>query len=110
MMRPCLRCGELASGSYCEEHAPVKASAKERGYTYAWSRLSKRCREIQPWCLDCGSEQDLSLDHTTPAAWEIAKRRPLTLKDAAKGLVVVRCMECNNKAGKARGYGVKRAD
>lgn len=108
-MRPCLRCGDLSSESYCDDHRPVKAPSHERGYTYAWSRLSKRAREIQPWCSDCGTAGEpgnpLTLDHT-PAAWKI--RRPLTLKDAAKGLVVVRCMECNNRQGAARGYRTTR--
>lgn len=88
-LRPCVVCGEPATGTRCSEH---------RGYgSYAWTRLSKRARRLQPWCSDCGSTEDLQCDHS-PQAWErAAQRKPLRLKD-----IDVVCGACNRARGSAR--------
>lgn len=73
MMTTCLTCGELSEQAYCQEHrqpySPKKGTTTERGYGARWQRLSKRARKIQPFCSDCGTTEDLTLDHS-PRAWE----------------------------------------
>lgn len=94
-------------GSRCEGCAPVRerqpgkryrGTATERGYDARWDRLSKRARQLQPFCLDCGSSSDLTADHT-PAAWKrVEDGKSIRLSD-----VDVVCRECNGKRGAARG-------
>ena len=65
---------------------------------------------MQPFCLDCGSDQELTLDHT-PAAWQkLAEGARLTIRDVAVGLLDVRCQPCNQGRGAARGANVARHD
>lgn len=102
MKRPCIDCGEPTPGTRCTSCAPADARRTERartrpgprriGYTSAWDRLSKRARAAQPWCLDCGTDQDLTGDH---------RRWP------ARGLedVDVVCRACNSRRGPARTLG-----
>jgi 5-methylcytosine-specific restriction endonuclease McrA len=105
--RPCLDCGELAEGSRCDECAAARArlversrirlSDKERGYDYAWRKLSARARRLQTYCDECGSTDDLTADHL-PIAWERkAEGKPIRLED-----VRVLCRSCNSSAGPAR--------
>jgi hypothetical protein len=101
-LKPCLRCGTPSPRSRCDEHRPKpampKASPRLRGYDASWTRLSKRARKLQPFCLDCGSTEDLQTDHS-PQAWERkAAGRAIRLCDIA-----VRCGPCNRAAGAARG-------
>lgn len=113
-MKPCLRCGELSGGSYCEVHAPVVRKEQstsnkisrttERGYGWRWQQLSKKARALQPWCSDCGAESDLQADHS-PEAWErYRQRRSITLD-----LVDVVCGPCNRARGDARTPGGRRS-
>lgn len=99
--KPCVGCGRLTSGSRCDA-CDLKLPPKERGYDYAWSKLSKRARQRQPWCSRCGATEGLQLHHEA-AAWEaIAEGRRLTMKDAAAGLLSVVCGPCNRDLGPAR--------
>lgn len=115
MRSPCLDCGELAKGSRCEACAArvakikapalpdTKASARARGYDWHWTKLSRRARELQPFCADCGATDDLQADHT-PEAWRRkARRLAVRLKD-----IDVVCGRCNRARGAARGAGVRR--
>lgn len=102
--RPCTKCGDvIASGSYCLTCRPPKRvrpqrSFRERGYDAAWDRLSRRARRLQPFCLDCGTDQNLTTDHS-PEAWDRQRRGlPIRLQDVA-----VVCMACNVRRGAARG-------
>lgn len=100
MLRPCLRCGEPASGTYCPACRPPesKPSARARGYDANWDKLSARARRLQPFCTDCGSTRDLQLDHT-PDAWaRKAAGKSIRLRDVA-----VCCADCNRARGAARG-------
>lgn len=93
-LRPCLECGELSPWSRCAEHA---RSREARGYDDRWQRLSRKVRQLQPFCSDCGSTEDLTADHT-PEAWRRkARGLPIRLKDIA-----VVCRSCNSKRGAAR--------
>ena len=100
-MRPCIECGEISSQSRCEEHRLAGGkhleSAHQRGYDYAWRRLSERARKLQPFCTDCGATEDLQTDHS-PEAWKRKESgKSIRLKDVA-----VVCGPCNRKRGAAR--------
>lgn len=108
-MRPCLTCGEPSDTSYCDEHDRGawhhhEGSASARGYDNAWNRLSKRARRLQPFCLDCGSTDNLTADHK-PSAWQRkAEGKLIRLVD-----VDVVCGPCNRARGTSR-PGSDRAD
>lgn len=111
---PCSLCGEPTKQTVCEECSStvsrqriktnrVKTSAAARGYNSKWRRLSERARRAQPFCLDCGSTNDLQADHS-PETWEkVKKGLPLNLND-----VEVVCGPCNRKRGAARGESKRR--
>lgn len=104
-MLPCLVCGELSESSRCPEHRVKqhKASATQRGYRSWWERLSKQARTKQPFCTDCGSTENLTVDHT-PEAWaKVESGKRLTLNDFKNGLLTVVCRTCNIARGAARG-------
>lgn len=100
--KPCLTCGEVSEGSYCDEHAPKpwqhrEGSARARGYDRAWDKLSQRARKLQPFCSLCFSTEDLTTDHL-PSAWRRkAEGKAIRLKD-----VRVLCNDCNVDAGTSR--------
>lgn len=107
---PCLDCGEPTKATRCEEcskqsenmrirkHSAKKQTTAGRGYGGAWQRLSKRARELQKFCSDCGATTDLQGDHS-PQAWKrYEKGLPLRLSD-----IDVVCGHCNRKRGAARG-------
>lgn len=103
-LRPCLDCGEPATGPRCAGHTTDrKAPAAARGYDAAWTRLSKRARRLQPFCSDCGSTEDLQTDHT-PEAWQ----RKAAGKEIRLCDVRVLCGPCNRAAGAARGPSATR--
>lgn len=107
-LRPCLACGEPTPDTRCAEHQPPrppKPSARTRGYSAAWDRLSKQARKLQPFCLDCGSTEDLQADHT-PQAWA-AKAEGKRIK---LSMIDVVCGDCNRARGAARGNAVTRGD
>lgn len=103
MNRPCLSCGTPTPGTYCDEcrppdTRPAHATRAESGYDSAWDRLSARARRLQPFCLDCGTTEDLTADHL-PIAWE---RKAAGLAVRLADIEVV-CRSCNTKRGAARG-------
>lgn len=107
-MKPCIVCGEPSTTTRCAEHTtrPVpiveRASARARGYTSTWDKLSKRARRLQPFCSDCGTTDNLSTDHS-PEAWRRHDAGlPIRLQD-----VDVVCIPCNNRRGPARGERVR---
>lgn len=75
-----------------------RGTRRSRGYDQAWERLSKRARRLQPWCSDCGREDDLTTDHS-PQAWE-RRERGLTIRLEDVDVV---CSTCNGERGAARG-------
>lgn len=101
--RPCLVCGEPSPSSRCDDHelpARAKPSAHARGYDSTWTDLSVRARRLQPFCLDCGTTEDLTTDHSTEAWQRRAAGKPVRLEDVA-----VVCRSCNGKRGAARPRG-----
>lgn len=83
-------------------------SATARGYPDWWQRLSETARAWQPFCTDCGSLDNLTLDHS-PEAWRLIDQgKRLTLNHVAAGLLTVVCAVCNRKRGAARGQHLSR--
>ena len=103
LLKPCLDCGELTDATRCEEHRPKRVyepktqSRAERGYDWTWQKLSKRARELSPFCEDCGTTEDLTVDHS-----EEAWRRRLSGKAIRLEDVAVVCRSCNARRGRAR--------
>ena len=69
--RPCAGCGVIVRASRCAECKRVKDRARprriDRGYDYAWNKLSKELRTLQPFCSIVGCKsQDLTVDHIIP--------------------------------------------
>lgn len=105
--QPCLTCGEVTETTRCPDCQATRdrrtevrrGTARDRGYTTSWDRLSRRARRLQPFCSDCGSIVDLQLDHL-PGAWDRqAKGRGLRLGIDAE----VVCGACNRSRGASRG-------
>ena len=105
---PCMDCGTPCSGTRCGQCAKNdqrvtnrsrlrqsrKKAASARGYDHAWTKLSRRARERQPFCSDCGATEDLQADHS-PEAWiRKAQGRVLRLRD-----IDVVCGPCNRARG-----------
>lgn len=91
--RPCIEpsCCALHRnpGPRCGPHerAHQKAKNQKAGYrrTREWQELSQTTRQAMPFCIDCGSTEDLTADHVTPRSLEAG--------------VVTRCRSCNGKKG-----------
>ena len=97
--KPCIICGTPSPGSRCDEHQLREPRTKtERGYGWHWDQLSRRARRLQQFCTDCGSVEDLQLDHL-PSAWE-RKAKGLRIRLGTDAEVV--CRACNVKRGCAR--------
>jgi 5-methylcytosine-specific restriction endonuclease McrA len=86
--KPCPGCGRVVRAPRCNECKRVKERARprriDRGYDYAWNKLSKHLRTLQPFCSIAGCKsQDLTVDHIIPlseAPWlrlEISNLRVL---------------------------------
>ena len=99
--RPCLGCGEPVAGSWCPDCQPVRVEPSKdrraRGYEGQWRKVSARARRLQPWCSDCGTDKDLTCDHS-PEAW---RRFEAGLAVRIVDVDVV-CRSCNSKRGPAR--------
>lgn len=105
--QPCLTCGTATDGTRCpdcqvdheRQTDQRRGSARERGYTTAWDRLSRRARKAQPFCTDCQRTDDLQLDHL-PGAWD----RQALGRGLRLGIdVEVVCGDCNRSRGASRG-------
>jgi hypothetical protein len=100
-LRPCLDCGEPTQDARCATCRPLALAAlptaRARGYSAAWDRLSTRARTAQPFCTWCSSTEDLTADHLR---WPAR-----TLVD-----VQVLCRPCNSGAGSTRGDNPRRQD
>lgn len=99
-LRPCLECGTPTEDTRCPEHATARThdlSATRRGYDAAWTRLSKRARRLQPFCSDCDTVDDLTVDHSAEAWRRHAQGLEIRVED-----VDVVCRSCNGKRGRAR--------
>lgn len=103
MLRPCSVCGTLTQGlSRCAAHQTKRPSrfdtrtdrpsAWRRGYDAEWRRLSRALISENPWCVECGSREDLTADHIVPLA---------AGGESIASNVQVLCRSCNGtKSGK----------
>lgn len=105
--KPCIDCGIPVEGTRCMDCAAAKdrsytrpprgRNSRRDGYTTKWEIVSKKARRIQPWCSDCGREDNLHADHL-PSAWDRYHRGlPIQLVD-----VDVVCSACNTDRGSSR--------
>lgn len=117
LAKPCIQCGEDAEPgkSRCTacrrpRDRSDQPTREQRGYDYRYRTIRSRALRMQPWCADCGSDQNLTVDHSK-RSWELIKQgqRP-ALEWFATGLLTVRCQRCNNRRGAARGNNVTRQD
>lgn len=96
--RPCLVCGTPTLGSgRCPAHqlpARPRPSAARRGYDAKWRRLAAKARALWTYCAQCGTTEDLTVDHL---------RWPANTLDD----VQVLCRSCNSRKGAAPGRGVE---
>ena len=95
ILRPCIVCGAPSDlGTRCAAHPAPRPPRKRppsstQGWDRAWQRLSRRARQLQPWCSWCGTTEDLTGDHLR---WPAE-----TLDD-----VQVLCRRCNSRKGPLR--------
>lgn len=68
--RPCLRCGEPTTATYCPACRPADRRDRtgDPRWTARWRRLSRQARRLQPACSNCGATTDLTTDHRQPIA------------------------------------------
>lgn len=116
MKSTCIDCGTIIDhGTRCDtcrradgrhrihHRGGTKPPAHARGYDSRWARLSRRARQLQPFCSDCGATTDLQADHS-PEAWDRHSRGlPVRLQD-----IDVVCGPCNRRRGAARGPGAEQ--
>lgn len=104
----CPECGSVFSredsSAYCSDCKPPRdyftrtKTTHERGYNERWNRLSRKARELQPFCSDCGTMDDLTADHTEQAWERFDAGKTIRLQD-----IDVVCRSCNSARGEARG-------
>lgn len=99
--RPCIHpsCGELVTGgSRCPDHKRTDrgkdklAPSHPHLNTARWKRLSAKCRKLQPFCIDCGTDTSLSADHILPVSL-------FPQYAYSQDNVVTRCVRCNSRRG-----------
>lgn len=98
----CLECGEPSEGPRCPDHRrpDTKPSREARGYDWRWRKFSTAMRRRQPFCADCGSTEDLTVDHSAETWRDHERGRPYRVET-----VSVVCRSCNSKRGRARPRG-----
>lgn len=107
----CPNCGQVftrdSRQANCEDCRPKRdhvfkerdrGKTAARGYGARWQRLSKRAREMSPFCEDCGSPDDLTADHSVEAWRRVEAGKVIRLQD-----ISVVCRSCNSERGAARG-------
>ncbi len=99
-LKPCLDCGRPSPGSRCPEHTTERRAQRPRearGYDWTWRALSLRARRMQPFCSNCQTTEDLTVDHTEEAWQRKTAGKVIRLRD-----VQVLCRPCNARKGAAR--------
>lgn len=65
--RPCVDCQVITRSTRCVRCQRLKDKQRptptQRGYNYAWQKLSKEFRTAYPYCFKCGSIKNLTTDH-----------------------------------------------
>lgn len=95
--RPCVDCGVVVRATRCKSCARLRERARpsrlDRGYDYKWRKLSKELRAIHPFCRQCKSIKDLTVDHIVP----LVDLHP-DLRYEISNLQVL-CRKCNSSKG-----------
>lgn len=96
--RPCSGCGVVIRGTskcvQCRRAAErLRPKRSDRGYDYKWAKLSKQLREQHPFCKECGTTKDLTVDHIIP----LVDLHP-ELRYEISNLQVL-CRRCNSRKG-----------
>ena len=95
--RPCAGCGKIVRASRCAECKRIRERARpsrsQRGYDAKWNKLSKQLRQLHPWCKECGTTKDLTVDHIIP----LVDLHP-ELRYEISNLQVL-CRKCNSSKG-----------
>ena len=95
--RPCVDCGAIVRAARCKPCARVRERVRpsrlDRGYDYKWRKLSKQLRAIHPFCKQCKSTKDLTVDHIVP----LVDLHP-DLRYEISNLQVL-CRKCNSSKG-----------
>jgi 5-methylcytosine-specific restriction endonuclease McrA len=71
-----------------------------------WARKARALlvAQLGGKCVDCGSKEALQFDHIAPRTWTANRtsrhyRMCLYRREAAAGVIVLRCASCNKKKG-----------
>lgn len=95
-LRPCLDCGTPAAGPRCPEHTVTDTRTNRTHVAWRndakWKNLSKRLRKAQPWCSQCSTTVDLTVDHIVPVS------QAPELAYAVENCDVL-CRSCNGRRG-----------
>ena len=75
-LKVCITCGQLAAGTRCDDCQSAhtrridqqRGGREARGYGPTWRRRAKQIIRLNPACIDCGSTDDLTVDHIIPKA------------------------------------------
>jgi 5-methylcytosine-specific restriction endonuclease McrA len=68
-----------------------RGTPTERGYDSEWRKLSRRVRQLHPFCSQCGAVKDLTVDHIQSLKQGGARLDPSNLR--------VLCRSCNSSKG-----------
>lgn len=72
-----------------------------------WAKRARRqlIDQLGGRCVDCGTTDDLQLDHKYQRTWkcrelDTSRKVAMYRREAARGLLEVRCGTCNRKKGR----------
>lgn len=106
----------LADGAPPENDAEARARLRRRRLrdywnNWCWRRRVALLEKLGGKCVDCGEtwETRLEFDHLKPRTWTARsvsqKTRIRRYEDeASRGLITIRCGDCNKKKGKPRRF------
>ncbi len=87
-LRPCIACGRLSRKSRCPRCTTRPKTAEKMGA--GWARISAEQIKRQPFCVRCGTTEDLTADHIRPRAHG-GTNEPENLQTL--------CRRCNSRKG-----------
>jgi len=102
LARRCLDCGQRASASRCagcqrrREHSRNQGPAQRARLSVSRQQRQRVYRRDGHRCLDCGSSDELTLDHLVPLALEVKAH----YRDDE---LATRCRRCNAAKGASSG-------
>ena len=94
VLKACLDCGRPTSGSRCprhrREHERRRGTPDQRGYDKQHRAMRRQAIDAHPYCVDCGTSEDLCADHIVP----LSRGGTNALANYA-----VRCRRCISRRG-----------